>query len=333
MFTRRSLLGLLVSLAFVLLFLRQVDTTKIVEAMGGANPAWLLAGVPVYAAGVWCRTLRWQALMNAFRPAAASALLPYVVIGYMANNLLPARAGEVVRAYLAGSRLNLAPAPILGTIALERVSDGLALLAFMAAAAIVYPLAPWVTGLALAMTVVFLAALGAMRLALSARAKTWGVWMRMGRYVPAKLREPAVALLSGVTDGLGVLQQPRLLVAVALYALVAWAWEAGVFYLVGLALHLDIPPVAYVLAMCTANLATALPSSQAGIGPFEFFCAETLVLYGVAPAPAAAYALLVHLVLVLPITCAGLAYLVREHLPLASLMQRSAAVAPRVRPS
>jgi hypothetical protein len=75
--------------------------------------------------------------------------------------------------------------------------------------------------------------------------------------------------------------------------------------------------------MCTANLATALPSSQAGIGPFEFFCAETMVLYGLQHAQAAAFALLVHAVLIIPVVVAGLACLARENLTFRGLVSEA----------
>lgn len=321
--SRNTLIGLAVSALFLLLFVRQLDGLRPSEAVAGADLRWLALAVPVYFAGVWFRALRWRALLSRLRPLPATEVYRHVVMGYMANDLLPARTGELVRAYLAGRSFNLGRAPVLGTIAVERISDGLTLVALLMVAAPLFPLADWLWGLLAGMGALFLAAAAFLVMALRAQAQvSWaGRWA--ARRLPARAAPAVCRAVAGLLDGLASLREPRLVARIALYAVAAWGWEAGVCCLTGLALGLDVPPVAYLLAMCTANLATALPSSQAGIGPFEFFCAQTMTLYGLPPGQAAAFALLVHAVLIVPVVLAGLWCLARENLSVWGLLAQA----------
>ncbi len=317
-----------ISLLFLLLFLRQLDGLHFAAALAGADYRWLLAGIPVYFAGLWFRTLRWQALLQGLQHVPVRALFPYMAIGYMANDLLPARIGELVRVYLTGRRLDLPKAPILATIVLERVSDGLVLVGMMAVAAVAYPVAAWVTALGVLMAAAFGGATLLVVLAVLARATAERVGRSLAERLPLAVRLQVMAVAGGFMDGMAVLRRPRWLAAVGLHAVLSWLWEAAVFYAVGLALGLDLPFAAYVLAMATANLATALPSSQAGIGPFEFFCAETLQLYGLPAGDAVTFALLVHVVLIVPVVVAGLGYLAREQVSLSTVAERAMAGGP-----
>lgn len=80
--------------------------------------------IPVLFCAIVVRCLRWSILMRPLVDISPWRLLPYAIIGYMANNLLPARAGEVVRAYATGERENVSRMGVLGTVAVERLFDG-----------------------------------------------------------------------------------------------------------------------------------------------------------------------------------------------------------------
>lgn len=325
--SRRTLIGFVVSAVFLLLFLRQLDGLKLTEALAGVDYRWVVAGIPVYFLGVWVRTLRWQVLMRSLRPLPARGLFTYVVMGYMANDLMPARSGEVVRAYLTGRRYQLAKSPILGTVALERISDGLTLLLFLAVAAFTLPLPDWIVGGAWLMAAGFVGGMVALVAVVATRRRAWGFWQAVGTRLPAQVRGPVGAAAGGFIEGMGVLHDPRLVGLFALHAVLAWVLEVVVFYLTGLALGIDMGIAACLVAMCTANLVTALPSSQAGIGPFELACSETLKLFGLPPHQAVAFALLVHVVLIVPVVVLGLLFLTRENLSLRGLVAQASAPA------
>src|SRR3990172_342356 len=93
-------IGMAFSLVLVGLFVRSIDFTEVRKAFGEANYALALAALPVYFAGLWLRTIRWQYILRPVKRVSARRLYPVVIIGLMANNLIPARAGELVRASL-----------------------------------------------------------------------------------------------------------------------------------------------------------------------------------------------------------------------------------------
>lgn len=312
----RAWLGFLISLLFLALLLRQVDAGQILQALTATNYLVLFPALPCYFLGVWFRTERWRHLLAPVAALPGPGLFRYVVIGYMANDTLPLRAGELVRAYLVGRRFTLPMAPLLSTIALERVTDGLVLVGLMALAAPFTVLAGWMGQLMLIMTVLFAGSISALILAAVAQRPVVRLAMALLRRAPGGLRGTGESLVVGVLQGLGVLRQPKRLGAVAGFALLSWLAEAGVFLLAGWAMGIQLPWTAYFIAMAAANLATSLPSSQAGIGPFEYFCALTLGAFGIEPGVAAAYALVIHAVLILPVTLAGCVYLWTEGISL-----------------
>ena len=131
----RFWLALVVSALFMLLLLYQVDLTEIRRALLGANYLYVAPAIALYFGAVYFRSVRWRYLHSPLRTFPVSRLYPVIVIGYMANNLLPARLGELVRSYYLARRENFNVSPALATIAVERVYDGVTLLAFAAVSA------------------------------------------------------------------------------------------------------------------------------------------------------------------------------------------------------
>ena len=155
-----------VSLALLLLLLYQVDLGEIKDALREANYFLLAPSVAIYFVAVLFRAVRWRYLLAPMGVFPVRRLYPVVIIGYMANNLLPVRLGEVVRSYYLSRQETVNTSSALATIAVERVFDGLTLLFFAAVVSLFLPLVgllhglgeragiPWVL-LALAMSMPF----------------------------------------------------------------------------------------------------------------------------------------------------------------------------------
>src|SRR5690242_1391340 len=129
-------LGLIVSLVFLYLAFQGQDFGKIGQALGEANYWWLLPALGAYFLGVYVRAIRWHYLLGPLKKVSVKRLFPVVVIGYMANDVLPVRMGEVVRAYVLGKRENVSKTGTLATIVVERIMDGITMLLFLATAAL-----------------------------------------------------------------------------------------------------------------------------------------------------------------------------------------------------
>ncbi len=134
-------LGIAVSIVLLLFLAYQVyridDPSGLIDELAEANYVYLVPAVAVYFVGVLFRALRWQFLLNPMRRFPLKRLYPVVVIGYAANNLLPMRLGELVRSYYLARQENFSASSALGSVAVERVFDGLTLIALVAVTA------PW----------------------------------------------------------------------------------------------------------------------------------------------------------------------------------------------
>ena len=124
----RFWLAIGISALFLGIFLSRLDIGETWEILGEANYFALVPAILVYFGSVFFRTFRWQYLLAPVKGLSVRRLYPVVVVGYMANNILPVRLGEVVRAYYVGEREKVSKVAALATIAVERVFDGLTLL-------------------------------------------------------------------------------------------------------------------------------------------------------------------------------------------------------------
>ncbi|MBI3978165.1 MAG: flippase-like domain-containing protein [Chloroflexi bacterium] len=320
---RRVWMGAAISAAFLALFLYRLDLGGMVAAIGSANYVYLLPAVGAYFVGVGFRTLRWRFLLQPVRTVPSHRLFSTIAVGYMANNILPARIGELVRAYVLGRREGISTSAVLATIVVERMFDGLALLALMGAVALTMPVDPALTDVIriggaffVGFLVLFLAV--ARWPAVALRLSTTPLVL-LPPALQARVRARFIAPLRAFLDGLSALRRPRALAAVAATSVLAWLAEAVMYYLVTFSFAIGKPFSVLIIMTAVANLGTTLPSGPGGLGTFDALAKWTLTLFGADPDAAGAYTIVLHAVLWLPITLVGLYYLWRENLSLAAL--------------
>ena len=307
------------------------------SALASANYGYLVPAIAIYFVSLVFRAYRWRFLLAPFRSISWHRLYPVVAVGYMANNLLPVRLGEVVRSYYLARREPVPASTALATVVSERVFDGVALLFFLAVAALFLPLAGLaervseavhlpVALVAFALVAPFAAAAGMMVAMALYPARFRRVATSLIRLLPPRLGAVADSLIERFIDGFRGLHHPRRLAAVFLLSLPVWLVEGAMYYVVALGFDLDSHlgtvwhmAAAMLLITALANLATALPSSQGSIGPFEFFVVLSLESVAVSGAVASAYALVLHAALLLPVTLVGLAHLAMNSVRLTHL--------------
>jgi uncharacterized protein (TIRG00374 family) len=332
----RVWLGFIITAVFVGLFLLNTDFGEIGDAFAQANYAIAFASLPVYFAGVWVRTIRWQYLLRPVVKVPTRRLFPIVIIGLTANNLIPARAGELVRAYLLGERERVSKAASLGTIAIDRLFDGLTLIPMLVIVVALVgsseefplPAVDWTVDLvqlAVLMAVLFGVALGLLFLLAFSR-----VWQqRFDRLVtavtPQRLRPSVSGLAHSFFEGLKVLRSPGDLAIAWVMSTVSWLLEATMYYMIGRAFEIDVGFQYFLLATAAANLAISVIASQGGIGPFELVTKQVFVAAAVADPVAKAYAIGLHALVLLPVVALGLYFLATMGLSLGEMFRRSTA--------
>jgi hypothetical protein len=327
--SRSFWIGVIISAVCVGLFVFTSDVrhpAKLRHAFSDVNYWWIAASIPVYYAALWVRTIRWQYLLRPVTRVSALRLYPVVIIGLMANNLIPARAGELARAYVLGQREKISKTTALGTIAVDRLFDGVTLVPMVL---IVAAFAGGDTnfrvgfrnlsfslnfaGLGLVMAVLFGIALAVLfYLALSESGRRL-LHQMVHRFAPAKLKPKVEDLLASFFEGLQALRSPIDLAAAWLMSLISWTLEALMYYLVARGFGIHEGFHIFLLLTAAANLAIAIVATQGGVGAFELVVSKTIVAFGaasVAPdqfkALSEAYAIGLHALLLFPIVVIGL---------------------------
>ena len=284
-------------------------------------------------------------LLLHLKPVSVRRLYPVVTIGYLANNILPVRLGELVRAHFLGEKEGISKASGLATIGVERVFDGLTLLFFVV---VVWPFLPWTSVLETddgdlnSLWVALSALIAAMFVVGFAVLFLCATSPRMGRGLvsivttvcPGRVRPKVENFVILLLEGLGALKNPRKLLVVSVISIPVWATEAAVYYVMAISFDLEQPFQVILLVTATSNLATSIPSSIGGIGPFEVVAQQTLIALGVGGSLAGAYVGFLHLVtLWLPVNLAGLALLWKQNLSLRRLVGEPRMVTPVFQPA
>lgn len=307
------LVGLLISLGLLWFAFRDLELREVLAALRSANYWWLVPGVAVYLISVWFRSWRWGFLLRGSKRVSANRLFPVVVVGYMGNNVLPFRLGEVLRAYILWRREHINIGTSLTTAVLERLFDGLAMVLFVFFGLLFVPMSVFFSRLVTIASAVFFGAL-IVFLFLASRP---GLLHRVAhtlidRVVPERFREPLFNLVEGVVDGLESLRSQRDVLVVFGVTIWVWTLEAVNYWLVSLAFGLALPVFDILLMEGVINLLTALPSLPGYVGTFEAGGIQVLTLLGAPAGPAGSYVLVLHAILLIPVTLLGLIYMVRQ---------------------
>ena len=339
-------IGLALSVLLVALFFATVDVGHMMDALSSANYLYVAPAVGLYLVGVVFRTMRWQALLRHIKQVSNRRLFPVVVIGYMANNLLPMRLGEVVRSYYLGERENVSKSSALATIFIERVFDALTLLLFVAVVALFVPVSGVAVGfgalsgvaptlLAAVLVLPFVAAFVVMLLFSRLPDRTRALAVAMMKPLPSRFpRERAVHIIDYFLAGFAPLSSMRMIGLLFALSVPVWVFELGLFYLIGFSfgfheIYDNLWHLAAAMALVTAlaNIGSSIPSSPGGIGLFELIARETLVLLPLAAvdrSDAAAFAAVSHFALLLPMIILGQVFLWAGNLSLRRLARADA---------
>jgi len=322
----RFALGIAITAGFLYLALRDVNLEDVGRRLAAANLAFVIPALLCSLTGYLLRAKRWLSLLSPAAAASYGMSFSVLILGFAANNVLPARIGEVLRAYQMGRRLEISRSFCFSTIALERVCDGLTLLLFMGVVLWSSPLRsamPEVQVVEVFATAIFLGAALAIGLLLfqerlALRMLTWAV-----RPLPERISKLATHLAEMLVMGLQSLRSKRHVAAIFSISVVVWSLEAVAYMLVLNALSVPLAPEQIVSAgfflVVFVNLGIMIPSAPGYIGTFQLFAKLALGDFGVDPATAISVAILSHALQYFLVTGLGLAVFIREQTPLRQL--------------
>ena len=323
----RVWLGLAIAALAVWFALRDVDFQVLGAEFRRARWGLLLGiSVPGYLAAAWFRAVRWRHLTDAIRPIPRGPLFRAVAVGFMANNLFPLRIGELVRVGYLAREVRVPAAAVLATVVLERVLDGLSVLA-MAVAAVALAggeaegmrrAISWLAPVAL----VPLAALVWLRAAPESALAFAGFFARLA---PARAAEWVMGQLRSFADGLGALRGGAHLAWIAVHSVLIWFVASTLPILAAIwAVGLDMGGPVRTLAACWMTLAAlgaavALPSAPGFFGLYQAACRLALEQFGATAESALAVGLLANTVFWVTLTGLGAIALRTRHAHLRDL--------------
>ena len=314
----KTWLGVAVSIAAIAWAARGVEWSEVLPALADADP-WLLA--LVFAASplinILLRALRWKVFLQPVARVSFAGASSATAIGLMANNVLPARIGEFVRAWALGRKERVPVATSFGGIFLERLFDGFAVVGLLYGLTWVHAFPDWVSTTVQVAFYIFLGAL-VFLVGLVVRPETSVRFARVvaGRLSGGRLEDPVERILATLLDGFRLLRSPALVLVSAILALAQWVLLTGLYW-IGLIAFGVIDGVGWVGAFfvnCVATLGVAVPSSPGFVGTFEAFIVKSLEVFDVDRTRAFTYAIGFHAVSFVPTTLVGFAVFLREGL-------------------
>jgi uncharacterized protein (TIRG00374 family) len=317
------LIGLGISVVLLWFLFRNINFTDLVTALRGANYLWLIPNMLLIFVTMYQRAYRWRFMLAPIKQVEFSKLVAATWIGFMANNVLPLRLGEFVRAYsLSSQDKKVTKSASLATIFVERmVFDLVALLLIFGVVLYVSHVSldeSMKYGLNLAIGI----ALGGILVVLVLALKPNQVGRLLARYLffaPNRVREFIESVVLKFSRGLEFLSDFRSVVSVAIQTILIWLLmgfsNIFVLWAFGFRLTLD---ASYVL-LVMVSISILIPSSPGFVGVYHTGAVWSLMAYGVSKEDALSCALVLHAAQYIVVTLMGFYFLKREHLSLKKL--------------
>lgn len=302
---RNLIISLIVSGGFLYLAFRNVKLDDLGVALSRVSGSWLLVAIGVSLLIMVFRAWRWQLELLPLERVPLGRLWVITSVAYMAINVLPVRLGEVVRPWLLSRRSNVSFANVVGNIVLEKTMDSVLILFYILVGLLTIENLPiWVRRGAI------FPAIGAGILVSLVLLFWWRGEAFVDRWVlhllPERFRGGLKKILASMVDGMRVLPNTGLLLAVFFVSMVLWFLPILSSYIMILAFDFSVPFSAALVVFIFVGFGTALPNLPGMIGPYQYACQLALGLFGVSDVDGLAYGLVLNAVQFLTLIAQGL---------------------------
>lgn len=333
----RTVVIVVCTVGLLALFLRNANLADVWHEVRHADPVLLTLGVALQVVTYLSRAWRWVLLLAPVGHARLATALRTTVIGFAANALLPARAGEVLRPYLLARREGISATSAFATVIVERFLDlatvallfgTFALTASQATLTADRRLYAAVETGGLVAALVAIAVLLLFALLAGHPERLGAVTGRVTRALPARIGTALTHAVRTFASGLAVMRRPALLARAFLVSLPLWLSIALTIWLVARAFHITIPFTGSFLIVALLTVGVAVPTPGA-VGGFHYaFRVGATVFYGVPNDKAVGAAIVLHAVSFLPVAVVGLVVMAQDGLSLGRLRQLAREPAP-----
>jgi glycosyltransferase 2 family protein len=306
--------GAIVSVIFVYLAVRKVDLSESLRVLETVRLVPLGAAAVAYLSAFPVRALRWRLVLQTQKMFSWKEILAPVFVGYMANNLLPARTGEIYRTHFLGRRAQVSRTGVAASIVVERTFDGLMLVVVMLLVLVLFPHTTFLSAAAFVTGSVFLVLatlilLHSFAVDESHRLVSRGLTL-LPRVLRERLRDRPEVFLRGIRG----ISTARDLTVASGYTVCIWLLEACAIALVLASFRVSLPLDGFILVYALVALSTTLPSGPGYVGPYQYAFVLSLGAFSISSETALAVSLAAQLAFFGSVTAIGLALLWREQL-------------------
>ncbi len=323
-------IGVIVTIPILWWSVRDIHFAEVLEHFREARKVPLLAATISIILALPARAARWRVLLRNENPYLELAPLYHATAaGFAINNLLPARAGEIARAYAAWRLTGVRFSSAITTILLSRVLDGVTLFLILGLAAFLGALAPdftiggvTVSRIMSVATTIFAGLFAVLLITMTFPQVVIGVFGKVSRaLLPDKWADRIIQALQGILDSLAVLRSLRVFLLVMAWSAVIWTANGLSIYLGYIAFHLDVPWHGAYVVQSLVNFGLAIPSTPGFVGVFEALMRGSLMLYGIGAAAAISFAVAYHFISYASTTVLGLWSLARSRISMSEVQE------------
>jgi uncharacterized protein (TIRG00374 family) len=319
-------LGIAISVFFMVLVFRKIDFHQLWAAFLTVDYRYVLFAVICTFISYFLRAVRWRYLLIHEKRIPLSSLYPATVIGYMANNVLPARLGEFVRAYVLAQQEGLQTPAVFASLVIDRLFDIITVMLILLYTLFNLRLPPghseaetYLRLGGVALFILFLALLTFLLLLKRQTMRTLAWTGFLLRPFPRQLADLVIPLLGSFIDGIRMTSKGRHILAVLVLSLAVWLFCIIPVDLVLRAFHIHLPIIASMFILLFLVVAVALPAAPGSIGTYEWSCVVGLRALGISEPVAASIALVMHGISFFPVIIAGFYHLWRNKISLNSV--------------
>ena len=308
----KILLGIAISAALLVWLFWNVDLRDVGARLADTRWGWLGVSIALNLSSLWARAVRWRYLFP--QRAGPTHLFNAVMIGYMGNNLLPLRAGEVLRVYVVTRRGQRFWTTVT-TLVVERALDGLAVGIVLAFVFFLIPTpreVAWASEVFVALVLAMLVVL----IAIAAAPLACRILLHSLTYRWPAVEAHLLVIFDSMSDGLQGMRRPAQLLPTAVWSVAIWVLIVASVWTCFQAARLDLPLTAALCVIAFIGLGVSLPSSPGFIGVIQAATVLALSFFGIGKADALSFSLLLHASQFAPVTLWGLLLLVVEHVSL-----------------
>jgi glycosyltransferase 2 family protein len=316
-------IGIAISVFFLFLLFRKIDFAKLVAAFAELDYRYLPPALALTFVSYFLRAVRWKYLLLPIKRTRLANLFPSTLIGYMANNLLPARLGEFVRAYSLGQKEAIGTSAVFASLVVDRLCDGFTVLLILLISVFTIHLPAGKeniqAGLLTGGYVTFALYLGVLAFLALLRARTeWtvGLVSRVITPVSGRFALQVVTQLRTFISGIRIPTNPGDIAAVLVTSLAVWATAIWPVDLVLRSFGVVLPIAASLFIMVCLVFAVMIPAAPGYVGTYHIACVTALSAFDILGEKALSIALVIHGMSFFPVIVAGLYCLWRDKLTL-----------------